>query len=292
MTQLFFEIAQDEKTNAELIANLNHVLIRFGKKRELEENNLSDAVIADDFFELLRAAEQRNAYVVDLIVVRNQADGSKTNLGFALQPFTELGRALARADQDSFVFPPENPPGQNRREIIMREEKHDVEPRNEVEQKYTRDECVFGRHEIKHKQSDARRRLPKTEPVWPKQFVLQEKIFRATQRFQSQPEHEHSAVNAVTAPGQRAAFGIKRHHDPDADPENRGDNDDLAKQEDAVKSFRPLREHVYLTAMAMRVRDGRTPSTRAKIPGLHEISMSPASRFRGKSDSHTIVSRR
>ncbi len=75
-------------------------------------------------------------------------------------------------------------------------------------------------------------------------FVLQEKIFRPTQRFQSQPEHEHSAVNAVTAPGQRAAFGIKRHHDPDADPENGGDNDDLAKQEDAVKSFRPLREHV------------------------------------------------
>src|SRR5205807_4714672 len=116
-------------------------------------------------------------------------------------------------------------------------------------------------------QPDAGRRLPEAEPMRAEEFVLQEKILRATQRFQSQPEHEHSAVNAVAAPGQRAAFGIKRHHDPDAEPEKRGDNDDLAKQEEAVKSFRPLREHVYLTAMAMRVRDGRTPSTRAKIPG-------------------------
>src|SRR6266702_4017544 len=227
MTQPFFEIAQDEKTNAELIANLDHVLVRFGKKRELEENNLSDAVIADDFFELLRAAEQRNAYVVDLIVVGNQADGSKANLGFALQPFTQLGRAPARADQDSFVFAPENPPGQDRRKIIMREEKHDVEPRNEVEQKYTRDECILGSSEIKHQQPDAGRRLPKTEPMRSEQLVLQEKIFRAAQRFQSQSEHEHSAVNAVAAPGERAARRIKRDHDPDAEPEERGDDNDL-----------------------------------------------------------------
>ena len=76
------------------------------------------------------------------------------------------------------------------------------------------------------------------------QFVLQKEIFGAAQRFQCQSEHEHSAVNAVAAPGQRAARRIKRHHDPDADPEDRGDDDDLAKQEDAVKSFRPLRDHV------------------------------------------------
>src|SRR5437762_1209425 len=133
MTQLFLEIAQNEKPNAELITNLDHLLVRFGKKRELKENNLSDFVIMDDLFELLRATEQRNAYVVDLIVVGNQADGSKANLGFSLQPFTQLGRALARADQDSFVFPPKNPPGQDRRKIIMREEEYDVEPGNEIE---------------------------------------------------------------------------------------------------------------------------------------------------------------
>ena len=69
-------------------------------------------------------------------------------------------------------------------------------------------------------------------------------IFRTAQCFQSDTEHEHSTVNAVAAPGQRAALGIKRHHDPDAEPENGGDDKDLAKQEDSVKAFRPLREHV------------------------------------------------
>ena len=77
-----------------------------------------------------------------------------------------------------------------------------------------------------------------------KQFVLQKKVLGTAQRFQSQSEHEHAAVNAVAAPGQRAAWRIKCDHDPDAEPEDCGDDDDLAKQEEAVKSFRPLREHV------------------------------------------------
>src|ERR1700736_3627358 len=126
----------------------------------------------------------------------------------------------------------------------MREEEGDVEPRNEIKQEYARDKCVLGGDEVKHKQPDAGRRLPKTEPMRAQQFVLEEVAFRSTQRFQSQSQHEHSTVNAITAPGQRAAGRVKRHHDPDAEPENRGDDDDLAKQEDAVKSFRPLRDHV------------------------------------------------
>src|SRR6266480_6153304 len=70
MTQSFLQIAQDEKTDAELIANLNHTLVRFGKEREFEENDLSDVVIANDLFELPGSAEQRKCRVVDLIVVR------------------------------------------------------------------------------------------------------------------------------------------------------------------------------------------------------------------------------
>src|SRR5260370_33766432 len=77
-----------------------------------------------------------------------------------------------------------------------------------------------------------------------KQFVLQKKVLGTAQRFQSQSEHEHAAVNAVAAPGQRAARRIKCDHDPDAAPEDYGDDDDLAKQEEAVKDFRPLREQV------------------------------------------------
>jgi len=71
MAQPFFEIAQDEQADAELIANLNHVLIGLGKKREFEQNDLSDAVIANDLFKLIGPAEQRNLRIVDLIVVGN-----------------------------------------------------------------------------------------------------------------------------------------------------------------------------------------------------------------------------
>ena len=126
----------------------------------------------------------------------------------------------------------------------MREEEYDVEPRNEIEQEYTRNKCVLGGDEIKHQQSNAGRRLSETEPMRAQQFVLEKKVFGTAQCFQSQSQHEHPTVNAVPAPGQGAAGRIKHHHDPDADPENCGDDDDLAKQEDAVKSFRPLRDHV------------------------------------------------
>src|SRR5437764_859122 len=44
MVQSLFEIAQDKETNAKLIANLNHALVRLGSNWELEENNLSDAM--------------------------------------------------------------------------------------------------------------------------------------------------------------------------------------------------------------------------------------------------------
>src|ERR1700730_12651491 len=126
----------------------------------------------------------------------------------------------------------------------MREEKCDIEPGNEIEQKDTRNKCVLGRDEIKHQQSSAGGGLPETESMRAQQFVLKKKVFGTAQCFQSQSQHEHPAVNAVTAPGQRAARRVKGDHDPDADPEKRGDDDDLAKQEEAVKSFRPLRDHV------------------------------------------------
>ena len=59
MAQPFLEVAQNEQTNPELIADLNHALVCFRKKRELEEDDLRYAIIADDLFELVRPAEQR-----------------------------------------------------------------------------------------------------------------------------------------------------------------------------------------------------------------------------------------
>ena len=111
MAQPFFQIAQDEQADAKLIANLDDVLVRFGKEWEFEENDLSNVVIADDLFEVLGPSEEWNSRIVDLFVVRNQTDGPQTDFGFALKPFTQLRGSLARADQKCFVFPTKNSPG-------------------------------------------------------------------------------------------------------------------------------------------------------------------------------------
>src|ERR1700736_3488268 len=95
MTQSFFQIAQNEEADAELIANLNDALVRLGKEREFEENDLSNTMIANDLFELLRPSEEGNSRIVDLIFVGNQTDGTQTNLGLALPPLAQLYRALA-----------------------------------------------------------------------------------------------------------------------------------------------------------------------------------------------------
>src|SRR5215471_6793859 len=95
MAQPFLKVAQDEKTNAELIANLDHVQIFFRKKRELEQDYLVDAVVANDLFELFLSAKHRHIHILNFFVVRNQTDRAKTDLRFPVQPFAQLGGALA-----------------------------------------------------------------------------------------------------------------------------------------------------------------------------------------------------
>ena len=149
----------------------------------------------------------------------------------------------------------------------MRQEQRDVEPRDKVEKENSRNERVLGGDEIKHEHPDAGERLPKTEAMLPEQFVLQKVITRAAagERFQEHPKNEQATVNAVTSPGKLGTGRIKSHHDPDAEPEKRGHDHDLAEEEKAVETFRALRNHGYCAARGLRVRDGGQPSTRAKV---------------------------
>src|SRR2546430_417877 len=164
-------------------------------------------MFADDLLEVVWTAEERYVDVVDLRIFGNEADCAKTDFGFALQPVAQLRGALTRTDKERSVFAAKDPARKNRRKIIVRKEQRDVQPWHEVEQEHAGDKRVFRGDEIKHKQTDARRGLAKTEPVRPQQFVLQKEIFRAAQRFQSQSEDEHSAVTAVAAPGDRTDRG-------------------------------------------------------------------------------------
>src|ERR1700736_1916161 len=122
----------------------------------------------------------------------------------------------------------------------MGKKKRNVEPRNKVEEKDSRNERVFGGNQIEDEQADAGHGLAKTQSMRAQQCVLEEVIFRATERFQDHSHNQHRAVNAVTPPSQFGARGVKSDQYPNPDPENASDDHDLAEQEEAVETFRPL----------------------------------------------------
>ncbi len=180
MSKLFLQIAQNEKPDAELIADANDVLVGLGEKWKLEQDYLGDSVFANHFLDLIGRAKHRDSVVavVDLFI-GDQTDRAQTDLGFALQPIAQLRGPVARTDEHCFFFPPENASRQERREIVMRKEQRDVEPRNKIEEKDSRNERVFGRDQIEDEQADAGDGLAQAQPMRPKQFILQKIIFRA-----------------------------------------------------------------------------------------------------------------
>src|SRR6266480_248981 len=157
----------------------------------------------------------------------------KADCCFSAQPIPKLGRLSRGADEQRSVFALEKATSQNRWQIVMRKQQRYVQPRNKVKEENARNECVLGRDQIKDQRPCAGDSLPKAKPMLTKQFVLQEIIFRAvaSERFEKHAEHEHAAVNAVTAPGQVRAGRIKGDQDPDSEPEERRNNGDLAEQE-------------------------------------------------------------
>ena len=68
------------------------------------------------------------------------------------------------------------------------------------------------------------------------QLVLEEIIFRPVpaQRLDRHAQDQQSAVNAIALPGQFPSRRIKGDHDPDAEPEKDGHEQDLAEQENAI----------------------------------------------------------
>src|ERR1043166_3056317 len=247
MPELFLEIAQNQQTNSELVADLDNVLVGVGKKRKFQKDHLCDSLVANHLFDFIRFPDHGNSiFGPGNVLFADQTNRSQPDLRLALEPVAELLRPAARADQQSFIFVSENPAGEDRGKEIMGKQARDVEPRDEVEEKYTRNERVLGRDQIDHEQSNAGDGLPKAQPMWPKQFVLQKIILGPAERFEQHSEHQASAINPVTSPGRLGARRVKGHHDPDPEPEQASDHNELAKQKQPVKSFRPLCDHVLL----------------------------------------------
>jgi hypothetical protein len=149
---------------------------------------------------------------------------------------------------------------------MVREKQSHIQPWDEIEKEDSGDECVLGGNEVDDQQPDAGNGLPQAEPVRSEQFVADQVILGPAERFQSHTQNEHAAINAVTAPRQVCHSGsIKCDHDPDAKPKEQRHDENLAKHEDAVETFGPLRNHGYGSRIVERVRDGSAPSTRAKL---------------------------
>src|ERR1700730_17493478 len=98
----------------------------------------------DHFLDLIRFAQHRNSLscLVDVLFA-DQTDGAQTDLGLPLQPLAQLFGSATGANQQCFFFVSKNSAGENRWEIIMREQERDIEPRNEVEKENTRNERVL-----------------------------------------------------------------------------------------------------------------------------------------------------
>src|SRR5437667_395647 len=130
---------------------------------------------------------------------------------------------------------------------MMRKEQADVEPGHKIEKENARDKSVLCSDEVKDKHAHTGNSLAETEPM-AEEYILQKVIFGAApgDRFQPDTENDQPAVNAVTPPGELGARAgrIERHHHPNAKPEKQGDDHDLAEQEEAVETFRALRDHV------------------------------------------------
>src|SRR5258708_23013825 len=104
---------------------------------------------------------------------------------------------------------------------MVREEEHDVEPRDEVEEEESRDKAVLRRDQVKNERADAGESLAQTQAMLPEQFVLQKIVLRSVpaKRFEGHAENEERAIDTVAPPGQLRPGGAERHHHPDAEPE-------------------------------------------------------------------------
>ena len=128
---------------------------------------------------------------------------------------------------------------------MMGEQQNEIEQRNEVEEENARDKTVLRRDQVKNERADAGDRLAQAEAMLAQKAVLQEIIARAfaAERFNRQAEDEQAAINAVAPPGERRAGRVKGYHDPDADPKQECDENNLTEQEKAMQTFRAMRDH-------------------------------------------------
>src|SRR5947209_2106094 len=138
MTKFLFQIAQDQQTNTELVAGMDHVLVRVHKQWKLQKDHLGDSLFPNHLLDLVRFAEDGNSIAgAGDILVANQANRPKPDLGLPVQPFAKLLGFAAGTDQQGLVFGAENSSGENRRKVKMRKQQRDIQPRDEVEEEHT-----------------------------------------------------------------------------------------------------------------------------------------------------------
>ena len=180
MAQPFLEITDNEQANAQLVTDPDNVAFIVSNKWKLEQNDLSDPALAHNFIELIRCAENGNSAIggFDLFVA-DQSKRAQSEIRLASQPVAELGRSMSGTDEQSFLIADtaEKAAHQKLRQVMMRKEQGDVEPRHKIEKENARDKSVFCPNGIKNEHAHAGNGLTQAEPMLPEQFILHEIIF-------------------------------------------------------------------------------------------------------------------
>lgn len=91
MAQFLLEIADDKQPDTEVIANANDMAVDLSEERKLQHDDLRDAALDDDPFEIIGITQDGDAIrsLVDSLVA-NETDGAQPNIRFATQPASQL----------------------------------------------------------------------------------------------------------------------------------------------------------------------------------------------------------
>ena len=87
VAQLFLQVADDQKSHAELVAGGDEVAVQLGELRELEHDHLGHSMFLDRTAEAVRPAEDRNPALRPIEgFIANDADRAQSHLTLAPQP--------------------------------------------------------------------------------------------------------------------------------------------------------------------------------------------------------------
>ena len=198
--QQLLKIAQDEQADSHFLEHPDDIPVQLALLRKLEDDDLCDFFAPDDGLQIGDPAEARQA--VEFRAVRfigaQNADGAQAVCLLVAQPFADAPGMFGLADEEGALdpFSVENPPREDARQPVVRQEQPAIKAHGENREEPARDGLVLGPGKIDEQRSEREDDLPHGDAVLGEKTVLPE---------------VHPDTRAVTA------HGLEEHADHDGE---------------------------------------------------------------------------